>query len=382
MYRDAGAVERVDMLQDNLVSVVIPAFNAERTLGATLDSVSRQSHGALEIVVVDDGSTDDTVALAHRHAETDPRIRVISVPNGGVSKARNAGIAATSGLFVATVDADDIWHPDKITLQMRAMAQGGKDVGFVYCFSRRIDAEGRAVGVLKTHPLEGHIFLRSLVFNPVGNGSSMLARRSAVEEAGGFHPDPEVQEDNLLQILISRSWRVALVPLCLTGYRVNESSRSSDLERAGRGRIKVLRYAAERFPEVPSFVLSLAEGRLRAILATQAFDQKRVGRGLRELCLACRSAPICALEYAAVHLISRLKSRLRPRRQFGLIEPRRPGPDFFDCNPASGIGRPPRPLEACRLAALGHNEEDFSKRPPSAPSPLYGQFEATARKRL
>src|SRR6185436_16193158 len=128
-----------------LVSVVVPARNAAKTIHETLHSISRQTYRALEIIVVDDGSTDETAAIAQRHSLDDPRFRVISKPNGGVASARNEGIRVTTGEFVAFIDADDLWHPTKIGKQMEALLSGGPDMALVYSPFRVIDAGGRVV---------------------------------------------------------------------------------------------------------------------------------------------------------------------------------------------------------------------------------------------
>src|SRR5260221_13860612 len=91
---------------EELVSVIIPAYNAQATLDETLNSVRSQTHRNLEIVVVDDGSTDDTAIVAQRHSAVDSRVHIIRQDNAGVAAARNAGIAATSGRYVAPIDAD------------------------------------------------------------------------------------------------------------------------------------------------------------------------------------------------------------------------------------------------------------------------------------
>jgi glycosyltransferase involved in cell wall biosynthesis len=109
------------MIDDNpLVSVVVPAFNAANTIAETLRSISQQTYSALEIVVVDDGSTDETADIARRHG--DPRLRVVAKANGGVASARNAGIRNSHGAFVAFIDADDLWPEDRLERQLAAFA--------------------------------------------------------------------------------------------------------------------------------------------------------------------------------------------------------------------------------------------------------------------
>ncbi len=106
-----------------LCTIVIPAYNAGIWIERTLKSAAQQNYPNLEILVIDDGSKDNTRMLAEAMAAVDDRFRVISIPNGGVANARNVGIREASGEYVAFLDADDLWHPDKIRLQVEAMEQ-------------------------------------------------------------------------------------------------------------------------------------------------------------------------------------------------------------------------------------------------------------------
>jgi len=123
---------------DPLVSVVVPAFNAAAYLGAALDSLRAQTVRELEIIVVDDGSSDDTAAIAHRHASEDPRVRVISLekPPGRPASARNAGIRAARGSYIALLDADDTCIPTRVETQVRAMQRTGS--GFAFADVQRL----------------------------------------------------------------------------------------------------------------------------------------------------------------------------------------------------------------------------------------------------
>src|SRR5579883_3127014 len=104
-----------------LISVVIPAYNAARTIGATLRSVIDQTYPNIEIIVVDDGSTDGTAAIVRSVLAGEPRLRFVAQGNAGVAAARNAGAALARGDFIAPVDADDLWHPTKLAKQMELM---------------------------------------------------------------------------------------------------------------------------------------------------------------------------------------------------------------------------------------------------------------------
>jgi glycosyltransferase involved in cell wall biosynthesis len=114
-----------------LVSVVIPAYNSEGTISSTLESVLEQTYGNLDVVVIDDGSTDATPKNV-RAFFSDPRVRLIQQTNQGVVAARNPGVQETRGEFVAPCDADDLWHPTKIEKQMKVMHAGGEELALVY----------------------------------------------------------------------------------------------------------------------------------------------------------------------------------------------------------------------------------------------------------
>src|SRR5215475_4737819 len=116
---------------NDAVTVVIPAYNAEATLDETLRSVRSQTHRALEILIVDDGSSDGTPEVALAHAAADPRVRLIQQSNGGVAAARNRGIEEARATLIAPVDADDLWAPTKIERQVAALHRGGPRVALV-----------------------------------------------------------------------------------------------------------------------------------------------------------------------------------------------------------------------------------------------------------
>src|SRR5690348_12029992 len=112
------------MTDEELVSVVIPAYNAAATLDETLRSVRSQTHRALEIIVVDDGSVDDTREIAGRHAAVDDRVQVVTQSNAGLAASRNAGWMRARSELIAFIDADDLWAPTKIERQLERLRTG------------------------------------------------------------------------------------------------------------------------------------------------------------------------------------------------------------------------------------------------------------------
>ena len=114
---------------DALVSVLVPAYNAASTIAETLASALAQTHESLEIIVVDDGSSDNTAAVVEDFSARDSRVIFVRQTNGGVASARNAALSMARGSFVAPLDADDLWHPEKISRQMRRLAEAGSATG-------------------------------------------------------------------------------------------------------------------------------------------------------------------------------------------------------------------------------------------------------------
>src|SRR5690349_14922749 len=116
----------------------MPAWNAEATIVEALHSVAAQTYRNLEIIIVDDGSTDRTAALASEFCVSDPRGHIVSRSNGGPAAARNLGIAEARGEWIALIDADDLWHPTKIEKQVAIALAAHEPPGFVYCWYRKI----------------------------------------------------------------------------------------------------------------------------------------------------------------------------------------------------------------------------------------------------
>jgi glycosyltransferase involved in cell wall biosynthesis len=239
-----------------LVSVVVPAFNAAKTISETLRSISQQTYPELEIVVVNDGSTDETADIVRRHGEAEARMRVVAKSNGGVASARNAGIRSSTGAFVAFIDADDLWHPTKIAKQLSVLQAGGPDMALVYAPFRLIDAEGRVLASPHKYGVDGWVIHRHFYSNLVGNGSALLVRRSVLEEFGGFDPSLRQQgaegcEDLLLQLRIASRYRFGEVSEYLVGYRRLPDNMSSNTDQMIRSGVLAVNKAFSECRHIP-----------------------------------------------------------------------------------------------------------------------------------
>lgn len=215
-----------------LVSVVMPAYNAGRFIARAIDSVITQSYGNLEIIVVDDGSTDTTSAIVEQYCREDSRIRLVRQQNQGVASARNRGIECARGRYIAPIDSDDVWYAAKIEAQVRAMSQAGESVGLVYSWLRCIDEDDRVVGSARPG-FSGNVLVDLLYSNFVGSASSPLIPRQCFEEVGGYdathrQKKAEGSEDWDLYLRIARRREFRVVPEYLVGYRLHQDSMSGD----------------------------------------------------------------------------------------------------------------------------------------------------------
>jgi glycosyltransferase involved in cell wall biosynthesis len=204
------------------VSVVIPAYNAARTLAASVDSALQQTRPVLEVIIVDDGSSDETLAAA-RSLECE-RVRVLSQENGGAASARNTGIRAAKGEFVAFLDADDLWLPEKIERQMAYLARYPSSDA-VQCGSFFVDDELRVLYV-KECTDTGDSFREALLFqNLPAFLSALVVRRTSLMETGAFDTDLEILEEWDMALKMARRCGMRSVPEPLVKYRVHPGNR-------------------------------------------------------------------------------------------------------------------------------------------------------------
>lgn len=212
-----------------LVGVVIPAYQLADFVLDAVGSVLRQTHHAVDVVVVDDGSRDGTADLVA--AVPDPRLRVISQPNSGVARARNRGAAEVAGELLAFLDADDVWAPDKLRKQIDVLERR-PDWACVGSFMHHVDTRGRTLGVTGEQVDERNrdrVARADLLPCPI---SSVLFRREAFERAGGFDESllehvPAMVEDLDLMSRLAREHPFGVLPEPLGGYRIHGRSGSA-----------------------------------------------------------------------------------------------------------------------------------------------------------
>lgn len=248
---DRGAAGRPDPRPPH-VTIVIPLYNGARFIDETLRSVLAQTYRRFEVLVVDDGSTDDGPGIVHRHL-TDPRVQLVQNPLVGVAEARNSGAARSSqdSIFLVFLDADDVWHPEVLATLVDA-SDRRPDAAGAFVLADYIDGDGNAFspGDFPRHmrgreDLRGqrlvprdstadvqfeHLFLSNLVYPP----SCLLVRRTAFEAAGGFD-GRYLAEDWEFVARLAKQGPLVPVDRVMVGYRRHASNISGDRARNVRG---------------------------------------------------------------------------------------------------------------------------------------------------
>ena len=230
-----------------LVSVVITAYNAETTIAETIESVLGQTYPALEIIVADDGSTDATAEIVRRF----PAVKLLQQTNMGQPVARNLGIRASTGQFLAFIDSDDLWHPDKIRLQIQTLMEC-PEAGWSYCdclhFAEAVSAPlYKNSQLLKPH--SGWVQHRLLYENFISSPTPVI-RREVFEIVGNWDAGVRQCEDWNMWLQIASRYPLVYVPSILAYHRHQNTSLSSQWNLPGYldANLAVQEKAAEAYP--------------------------------------------------------------------------------------------------------------------------------------
>jgi glycosyltransferase involved in cell wall biosynthesis len=230
-----------------LVSVIVPIFNRQALVAPALDSILEQTYRPLEIVAVDDGSTDGTQEVLDRYADRFPDlVTIIRQANSGPAVARNRALGRARGEFIAFLDSDDVWLPRKLELQLPLLTP---EVGLVYSALQEVDADGR---VLTTVPcdqqIRGDVYRHLLVRNRM-TGGTVVVKRSVLETVGVFDESLRAAENWDLWIRIAKAFAVDFVDEPLLQYQKHDDRLSLDRPRMQAAAEAVL---AKHFPQPPA----------------------------------------------------------------------------------------------------------------------------------
>lgn len=257
-----------------LVSVIISAYNAESFIEKTLNSVLAQTYQNIEVLVVDDGSHDQTAELVKVMAQTDVRVILLQQENAGVASARNLAIQKAKGELIAPIDADDIWHPRNLEKQVDCLLNAPSTVGLVYSWSIDIDQQDIKTGGFHAADFQGSVFLTLLCHQFLGNASASLIRKSCLEKVGFFNTSLCAQnaqgcEDWELYLRIAEHYEFRVVPEFLVGYRQLRSSMSGNYKTMICSHTLVLKAFQQKYPAIPAILYRFSSSSFYLHLARQ-----------------------------------------------------------------------------------------------------------------
>ncbi|MGA1410273.1 MAG: glycosyltransferase family 2 protein [Prochlorotrichaceae cyanobacterium] len=221
-----------------LISIIVPTYNSERFIVQTINSALGQTFTDFELIVVDDCSHDNTVSMV-QHIE-DSRIRYFSHDvNVGIAANRNRGLAKMTGQYVAFLDHDDLWLPDKLMMQLEALEQHPQ-ASVAYSWVHRIDEEGHLIRQ-HAHPhYTGNIYKKLLINNFLVTASNPLIRISCLENIGGFDNSIYGADDWDLFLRLAEKYEFILLKNCHIQYRIVAGSGISNYRKLEQGTLKVL----------------------------------------------------------------------------------------------------------------------------------------------
>ena len=227
-------MRRATPTHNGAISVVVTTFNRGARIAATLDSVLAQTVAPCEILVIDDGSTDDTADWITAHYAAHSSLRVIRQPNAGVAAARNRGLNEARGEFVAFLDHDDIWHPHKLERQRQAL-QSAPQAAMCWCLWREIEADGneRADGQRLFDQLfwrgrSGRVFDDFIPKNVLLSASVPLIRTSFLRQIGGFDSRTQPSDDWDCWLRLARRHPFVFLNETLLDYAWHSENQSQD----------------------------------------------------------------------------------------------------------------------------------------------------------
>jgi glycosyltransferase involved in cell wall biosynthesis len=224
------------------VSVIMPVYNVETYVREAVESVLSQSFTDFELIIVDDGSGDESIAICEQF--DDQRIKIVSQKNRGLSGARNTGIWHSVGRYIALLDSDDRWYPDKLKLHLEHL-EANPAIGVSYCPSEMIDANGDSIGLCQTPKLSQITARDVFCRNPVGNGSAPVLRRAALEQIAFVVSEDDTERtcyfdeafrysediECWMRIALTTEWKFEGIPQMLTQYRIVTGGLSANTRK-------------------------------------------------------------------------------------------------------------------------------------------------------
>ncbi|MEL6494483.1 MAG: glycosyltransferase family A protein [Cyanobacteria bacterium J06623_7] len=249
------------------ISIIIPAYNAAATIGATIASVQQQTLTDWELIVVDDGSTDNTKGILNHLSE--PRLQIIPTVNGGVAAARNLGVDRAQGQYIAFLDADDLWVEDKLAQQLLALNQNPRAIA-AYSWTCFMDEQqdGYVYHSSPPYDYQGNVYPRLLQGDFIHSGSNTLILKTALERVGGFDPACNGCEDWDMWLRLSAQGEFAVVPQYQIMYRRALGSATTNVAKMYQQALYTVNKAYQNAPQELQHLRSHTEGNLHLYIAS------------------------------------------------------------------------------------------------------------------
>ena len=269
------------------VSVIIPVYNAEKYISDAIESVIAQTYKNWEIVAVNDGSIDRSPEILKDYEDQYPnKIRVIHQPNSGLSMARNIAISAANGEYIAFLDADDLWLPEKTEEQVHLL-DINSDIGLVYTDvyelqNKKLKKKRRIIG---GKMFRGNVFNSLFYFNfiPV---LSVMVRKSVLDDRGIFNPKFYGTQDYDLWMRIVEKYQIDFVDSQLAIYRIHEQNMSTNVEKMMQEDIELMERWVEKKPYLSSsFKYNIKKAQIQYNIGIYHLNTKRFFEALNDFAL-------------------------------------------------------------------------------------------------
>lgn len=264
------------------VSVIIPTYNYGRFIGGAIESVLSQTYPIDEIIVVDDGSTDETAEIVTRFK---PPVSYVRQNNSGVSAARNCGVTSATGELIAFLDADDTWLPEKIEKQVAKFAGNG-EIGLVHCGMREFDSETGETLEIHLEGGEGWVAEEIALWEGpviVGPGGTIIIRRDVFDDVGGFDTRLKNGEDWEFCLRVARKYQVGFVAEALVNYRNHGGNATKNIAEMERSTLLAWAKAFDTADEKILRLKNRSYGNLYKVLAGSYLHNGQYGGFLRNL---------------------------------------------------------------------------------------------------
>lgn len=226
-----------------IITIVIPAYNASEFISETINSVLNQTLESIEVIVVNDGSIDNTEKVVSGFS--DDRIRLISIKNKGVSNARNVGYSEAKGSYVAFLDADDVWLQDNLESKLQLL-EDHPSVGLVHSDGEVIDKESKPTGEIKSGK-SGNLLESLLLWDGtnIPAPSSILVRKNVIEKVGGFDTRLSTAADQEFFFRVANIFEIARVEKVTWNYRVHDLNMHQNIMHMEKDHIRAYQIAHE-----------------------------------------------------------------------------------------------------------------------------------------